>query len=96
MTEKQKYALMQACRAHGAVRVALDAYATAQSQVRIAIDRAEQVAAIAAYAGRMYDRTDQVLERVGVLLQEVLDEIGDLIVELKQDTQPPEPQDFSI
>lgn len=96
MTAKQWDALMAACLARGALRVAIEAYAMAQRSVRLAIDRAKQITTIAEYADRMYDRTDQALESSGDLLQAVLNEIGDLIVELKLDSQPQEPQDYSI
>lgn len=44
----------------------------------------------------MHGRIIDALERGWAAMRKMQDEIGDLIVELKQDAQPQEPQDFSI
>lgn len=92
MNERKKDALIAACQAHGAIQSAMAAYAEANRLVRLAVILSE----IATYARGMYDSIDQALERSWAALQATRDDIGDLIVELKRDHQPPEPTDFSI
>lgn len=95
MNERQEDAIVAACQAHGAIQSTMGAYKEADRLVRLAMIYAEQVPGIAVYARRVYDLVDQALARSGAALQATCDEIGDLIVELKRNHQPPEPLDFS-
>lgn len=96
MTERQRGALIAACQAHGALQAATGAYTAADSLVNVAMVRADCIAGINLYGSGMHGRIITALERGWAALREVQDEIGDLIVELKRDSQPQEPQDYSI
>lgn len=96
MTERQRDALIAACQAHGALQAVTGAYTEAERLVNVAMVRADCIAGTNLYASGMHGRVITALERGWAALRELQDEIGDLIVELKQDALPPEPQDFSI
>lgn len=96
MTDRKRDALIAACQAHGATLAAISAYTEAERLVNVAMVRADFIAGINLYGSGMHGRIITALERGRAALREVQDEIGDLIVELKQGAQPPEPQDVSI
>lgn len=96
MTERQRDAFIAACQAQGALQAATGAYTAADSLVNVALVRADCLAGINLYGSGMHGRTITALERGWAALREAQDEIGDLIAELKQGAQPPEPTDYSI